>query len=388
MLKRILILLTIIFSFFTLPHAFSAPTPTVDPTPTIVPTPPSIDAKGYVLMDADTGTILAQNNESGRMQPASLTKLMTMYVASEALKRGQIKLTDTVPVSEAAWRTGGSRMFIKVGTEVTVQDLLDGIIIASGNDSCVALAEYIGGNEQTFTNFMNQTAKQLGMLNTHFTDSTGLPNPDHYTTPYDMALLARAVINDFPQFYPLYKQKWISYNNIKQPNRNRLLWRDPTVDGLKTGHTEEAGFCLVSSALRNGMRLIAVVMGAPSDQARASDSQALLNFGYRFFETHKLYDANQALTHPRVWLGKSNTVPVGLAAPLSVTIPRNTYAQLKPQLKLPSSLKAPIQQGQVLGTLEVTLNNKVVSSTPIIALTTDNKANIFSRMIDHVRMWL
>lgn len=367
-----------------------APTPIAAPAakPAIIPTAPELNSKGYVLMDANTGMVLAHKNMHERMEPASLTKLMTLYLTSEALQHGQIKLTDQVRVSKRAWQTGGSRMFIKAGSDVTVQDLINGIIVASGNDACVALSQYVGGNEATFVSMMNQAAQQLGMSGTHFMDSTGLPDPQHYTTPYDIALLARAIIEEFPQDYTWYKQKWITYNNIKQPNRNRLLWRDTSVDGLKTGHTDEAGYCLVSSALRNNTRLVAVVMGSPTDSERANDSEALLNWGFRFFHSHKLYDSNTALAHPRVFLGSEKTVPVGLAKTLYVTIPAGSYSKLQPQLDINAKLKAPIQAGQTVGMLTVKLENGVVSQTPLVALKADPTGGIFSRGWDHLMMIL
>ena len=358
--------------------------PTVDKTPTIIPTAPQLDSAGYVLMDANTGMILAHKNMHQQMQPASLTKLMTLYLTFQALKNNQIHLTDNVRVSEKAWKTGGSRMFIKEGSLVSVQDLIDGIIVASGNDACTALAQYVGGNQSTFVTMMDATAQQLGMKNTHYVDATGLPLPGHHSTPYDMALLTRAIITDFPQYYPLFKQGWITYNGIKQPNRNRLLWRDPTVDGLKTGHTQEAGYCLIASALRHGMRLISVVMGASTDEERASDSEALLNWGFRFYKTHKLFDANQSLATPRVFLGRTSTVSIGLASPLYVTIQTGAYAHLKPKVDINTKLQAPIKKGQVVGTLNIQLHKKTIVSAPLIALANDPKGNIFSRAWDHL----
>ncbi|OGT42223.1 MAG: serine-type D-Ala-D-Ala carboxypeptidase [Gammaproteobacteria bacterium RIFCSPHIGHO2_12_FULL_40_19] len=337
-------------------------------------------------MDANTGMIIAHKNMHQEMQPASLTKLMTLYLTFQALKNGQIHLTDLVHVSKEAWQTGGSRMFIKENSQVTVKDLIDGIIVASGNDACVALSQYVGGNEATFVTMMNATALQLGMKNTHYVDSTGLPQAEHHSTPYDMALLTHGIINNFPEYYPLFKQGWITYNGIKQPNRNRLLWRDPTVDGLKTGHTQEAGYCLISSALRNGMRLIAVLMGASTDAERASDSVALLNWGFRFYQTHKLFEANQSLATPRVWLGTHRTVPIGLSSPLYVTIPTGTYSKLKPQVDINAALHAPIKKGQVVGTLNIQLQNSVITSVPLVALQDDNKGGIFSRIWDHLVM--
>lgn len=372
----------------TTPTIDAAPVATPTASPSIAPLPPQLSATGFILMDANTGAILAHKNMHQRMEPASLTKLMTLYLTSVALKNQQIKLTDMVTISKDAWQTGGSRMFIKVGSQVSVQDLINGIIIASGNDACVALSEFVGGNEQTFVTMMNQAATQLGMNSTHFMDSTGLPDPQHFTTPYDMALLTRAIITQFPEDYAWYKQKWITYNGIKQPNRNRLLWRDPSVDGLKTGHTEEAGYCLIASGVRNGMRLIAVIMGTPTDAKRADDTEALLNWGFHFYSSHKLFDANQALAHPRVWLGANKTIPVGVASALYVTIPKNTNAQLTPKITLSKDgLRAPIQKGAVVGSITIQMQNNVVASAPLVALQDDPKGNIFSRAWDHIAMF-
>lgn len=354
--------------------------------PQIIPTAPNLASSGYVLMDANTGIIIAHKNMHQKMQPASLTKLMTLYLTFNALKNGQIHLTDQVHVSKNAWQTGGSRMFIKEGSNVSVQDLINGIIVASGNDACVALSEYVGGNESTFVDMMNAAAQQLGMKNTHYMDSTGLPQPTHETTPYDMALLTRAIIENFPQYYPLFKQGWITYNGIKQPNRNRLLWRDTSVDGLKTGHTEEAGYCLISSAIRNGMRLISVMMGSPTDAKRANDSEALLNWGFRFYQTHKLFDANKPLAASRVWSGQEKTVPIGLAFPLYVTIQTGVYSHLKPQMSVNEKLNAPIKKGDTVGTLNIILHNTVLTSAPLVALKDDPKGGVFARIWDYVSM--
>lgn len=364
----------------------STATPTVDKTPTVIPTAPALNSAGYVLMDANTGMILAHKNMHQQMQPASLTKLMTLYLTFQALKSGQIHLTDEVRVSKKAWQTGGSRMFIKEGSQVTVQDLIDGIIVASGNDACVALSQYVGGNESTFVEMMNAAAQQLGMKSTHYIDSTGLPQPGHHTTPYDMALLTRAIITNFPQYYPFFKQGWITYNGIKQPNRNRLLWRDKSVDGLKTGHTEEAGYCLISSALRDKMRLISVVMGAPTDAERASDSEALLNWGFRFYQTHKLFEGNQALATPRVYLGQERIVPVGLSSALYVTIQPGQYAHLEPKMNINTSLHAPIKKGQTVGSLDILFDQNTIQSVPLVALKDDPKGGLFSRLWDRVTM--
>ncbi|MDF1761737.1 MAG: D-alanyl-D-alanine carboxypeptidase [Coxiellaceae bacterium] len=352
--------------------------------PTITPPAPNINAKGFVLMDAQSGNIIAQKNMNERMQPASLTKMMTLYIVSQALQSGRIHLDDKVRISERAWRTGGSRMFVKAGSLVPVGDLIKGVIVDSGNDACTALAEFVAGNEEMFAQLMNQAAQQLGMKDTHYVDSTGLPRPQHYSTPHDMAILARALVTHFPEYYGWYKQKWLTYNNIKQPNRNRLLWRDASFDGIKTGHTKEAGYCLVSSGIRNGTRLLSVVMGAPTEPARINDSQALLNYGFRFFETHKLFSANQPVANPRVWLGKNKTTPMGLKHDLYVTIPTGSYKKLKADMTLQPKLTAPVMAGQSYGEVEITLNGKKLSTMPLVALQADPRGGVWTRMTDHI----
>lgn len=356
--------------------------------PVINPTPPSLEAAAYMLIDADSGKILTQKDAGVRRPPASLTKIMTLYVISSALKSGQITLDTEVPISEKAWRTGGSKMFVKVGHNVKVRDLLKGIIVDSGNDACVAMAEYLGGNESSFAVMMNQEAQELGMKNSHFTDSTGLPDPNHYTTAQDLAILARALIAHFPEYYPWYKQKWFTYAGIRQPNRNRLLWRDSSVDGIKTGHTEEAGFCLVASAKKNKTRLISVVLGDPSDNARASDSQALLNYGFHFFETYLVYKAGQSVDNIRVWKGENATVSAGITKDLYVTIPVNQYKNIVITQDVPKDLTAPITKGQVLGNVVVKLNNDVVATQPIIALETDSEGGLWTKAKDSVKLML
>ena len=364
----------------------TSPAPKANPEPLIIPHEPNLNAKGYVLMDFNSGRIIAEKNMNQRMQPASLTKLMTLYIAAEALSQGQINLDDKVVISRKAWSMGGSRMFLKEGSRVSVRQLIEGIIVASGNDACVALAQYIAGNEASFAQIMNRTAKALGMNASHFVDSTGLPNSNHYTTPYNLALLTRAWIKNFPQYYPWFKQKWIKFNGIKQPNRNRLLWRDPSVDGLKTGHTKAAGYCLITSADRKGMRLISVVMGTPTDAARANDSEALLNWGYRFYTTQKLFSANTAITRPRIWLAQHRRVALGLAQDLYVTVARGEMKNLEAVIKLNPKLAAPIQHGQVYGTLAIILNSKVIEQTPLIALEDDKSGGFFTRIRDHIEM--
>jgi serine-type D-Ala-D-Ala carboxypeptidase (penicillin-binding protein 5/6) len=355
--------------------------------PAIIPPKPDINAHGFVLMDAKSGNILAEKNMGMRMQPASLTKMMTLYITFDALKSGRLKLDNKVRVSKKAWGTGGSRMFLKENSKVSVEHLIQGVIVDSGNDACTTLAETIGGNEKTFAQIMNQTAKQLGMDHTHYVDSTGLPRKNHYSTPHDMSLLARALVNNFPEYYHFFKQKWFTYNKIRQPNRNRLLWRGAQFDGLKTGHTKEAGYCLVASGIENGTRLISVVMGAPTDLARANDSQALLNYGFRFFETHKLFSANQALSTPRIWLGQSKYVKMGLNKNLYITIPAGQYKHLKASLSVRPKLIAPIEKGQSYGNVTITLNNKVMMTRPLIAFSSDQKGNLWTRTTDHIALF-
>ena len=391
--SRLASVTTLIASLFITVTSTQAAPPTPDaPTQNktapmaLVPSSPNIDAKAYVLMDADSGKILTSKNPDAAMPPASLTKLMTSYVISQAIKQGQIHLDDPVRISKTAWQRGGSRMFVEVGTQVPVKDLIHGIIVASGNDACVAMAEYIAGSEKGFAELMNQTAQQLGMTHTHFVDATGLPDPKHHSTAHDLAILSQALINDFPEDYAWYKQKWITYNDIKQPNRNRLLWRDPSVDGLKTGHTKAAGYCLISSAKRNDMRLISVVMGAPSDAERSDDSQALLNWGFRFYETHTLYNAHSPVTSSRVWLGQKKMINFGIDHTLAVTIPKGTYSNLSVNVDLPTSLKAPIIAGHAYGTIEVTLDGKTIASSPLLAESNDPEAGFWSRMTDQIAM--
>src|SRR5262245_18056285 len=284
-----------------------------------VPAPPDVEATSYILLDAQTDKILAERASDERKPPASLTKIMTSYIAAKEIAEGRIKLDDEVPISVHAWKAEGSRMFIQEGRTVKLEDLLKGVIIQSGNDSSIAVAEYIGGSEDAFANMMNQQASELGMRMTHYKNATGLPDPEHYTTARDLATLARALITNFPEHYQLYAHQSFTFNGIEQSNRNRLLWRDRTVDGVKTGHTQEAGFCLVASALRDGQRLISVVTGTASDEARMVESQKLLQYGFRYFETDKLYDKGVALTTAPVWYGKDDEVSLGLSAPVYVS---------------------------------------------------------------------
>lgn len=361
------------------------PVPTQPQQPTFTPGIPKLDATGYILMDATSGKILAEKDADKRMPPASLTKLMSMYIISSALKSGQIHLDDNVRISTKAWKTEGSRMFVKVGDEVPLRELLQGIVVVSGNDATVAVAEHLAGTEESFTSVMNQQAQLLGMKNSHFMDSTGLPNPDHYSTAHDLATLTRAYIKNFPEDYSIYSEKWFAYKGIKQPNRNRLLWRYQYADGLKTGHTNEAGYCLVSSAKKDGMRLISVVLGEPNDTARTEDSIRLMTYGFRFFETHKLYNANTSLVNARVWKGTKSEVPLGLAEDFYVTVPAGQYKHLQTILDLQNPLKAPIIKGQIYGTLNIKLNDQLVASKELIALDNDAKGGLLRRAADTVK---
>ncbi|GGJ97165.1 D-alanyl-D-alanine carboxypeptidase family protein [Pseudomonas matsuisoli] len=354
----------------------------------MVPSPPQLAAKSYLLMDAASGNVLIDNTADERLPPASLTKLMTAYIATLEINRGQIKESDMVRVSEKAWRMGGSKMFIEVGNEVSVSDLLHGIIIQSGNDASVALAEHIAGSEDAFADMMNTTAQRLGMKNTHFMNATGWPDPNHYSSAHDMAILARAIINEDAAHYAIYKQKEFFWNNIKQPNRNLLLWRDNTVDGLKTGHTEEAGYCLVASAVRDGQRLIAVVFGTSSEQARAAETQKLLTYGFRFFETRTFYQKGTELTQARVWKGAVPQVKAGLAQDLTMTLPKGTAEKLAATMTVNPDLIAPIEQGAVIGKVEVKNGEQVVHTADLVALEPVEEGGFFRRIWDSLRLFI
>ncbi len=350
----------------------------------LIPAAPKIAATSYIIMDADTGAIIAEKRSKEKFPPASLTKMMTSYIAEYELTRGNISLDDPVLVSEKAWSTKGSRMFIKEGTQVTVGELLKGIIIQSGNDASVAMAEYIAGSESAFASLMMQHADLLGMKDTRFLNSTGLPQTGHHSSPYDLALLARAIIQKFPAHYGIYSEKYFTYNNIRQPNRNKLLWRDKTVDGLKTGHTNEAGYCLVASAKRDGMRLITVVLGTTSEEARARESQKLLAYGFRFYRTHNLYEANKQLSLVKVWGGQESTVRLGIENALSVTIPRGQAKSLKATMDINEEIKAPVQVGQRYGVIKITLDSKEVKTVPLVALNSVAEGGFFKRIWDSI----
>jgi len=347
-----------------------------------VPEAPDINASAYILMDHNTGKVVAEKNVDETKDPASITKLMTAYAIYAALERGDISLNDDVLISEKAWRAIGSRMFIEVNKRVNLDLLLQGLIVQSGNDASIALAEHIAGDEASFADLMNHTAQQLGLKNTHFVNATGLTDPGHYTTARDIALLSSAIIRDFPEEYKRYKQKQFTYNGIKQYNRNKLLWRDATVDGLKTGHTEAAKFCLASSALREDMRLISVVLGAPTKEARATQSQSLLNYGFRFYKTNTLYTAGQQLIEKRVRFGVEKQLSLGVAEDILVTTARSHYKNIKPSIELASEIIAPISKGQVLGTVRIQLGDETLAEHPLVALQDIAEGSWWQKLMD------
>jgi D-alanyl-D-alanine carboxypeptidase (penicillin-binding protein 5/6) len=351
------------------------------------PEPPKVEASSYILVDFHSGKVLAQENPHLQVEPASITKMMTAYVVFSEIQSGNLALDDMVNISEKAWRTGGSKMFIEVDKQVLVEDLIRGMIIQSGNDACVALAEHIAGSEEVFANMMNQHAQKLGMKDSYFKNATGLPDEGHLVSAFDVAILGNALVAEFPDLYHFYSEKEFTFNKITQHNRNTLLYRDPTVDGFKTGHTEAAGYCLATSASRNGMRLINVVMGTESEKARADESQKLLNYGFRFFETHKLYHAGEERIKSEIWKGQAEEISIGLADDLFITIPKGSYDQLNAHVDLPALLTAPIQQGTQLGTLNIELNGAVVMQKPLVALETAEQAGWWSRSMDGIGLW-
>ena len=353
----------------------------------LIPSPPQIAGSSYVLMDAKSGRIIMEENSHERLPPASLTKMMTAYIVERELDEGRISMSDMVPISVKAWKTEGSRTFVKEGTQVAVEDLLRGVIIQSGNDASVALAEFVAGSEGAFVDIMNQQAQLLGMKDTHFENATGLPSPDHFSTAYDLAILARAIINDYPENYPIYAEKHFTYNNIRQPNRNSLLWRENSVDGLKTGHTEEAGYCLGASAKRNDARLIAVVMGTGSAESRSQEVQKMLNYGFRYYESERLFRAGQELIEARVWGGQADEVSIGMAEDVYVTIPRGSRDSLESTVDLDSVIKAPIKVGDELGQVKVSYNGDVLVDQPVLALTDVPEGGFFKRIWDAIKLF-
>jgi serine-type D-Ala-D-Ala carboxypeptidase (penicillin-binding protein 5/6) len=378
MKKISLLLITFLFNI----NAFAAPM--------VIPKAPSVAAKGYLLIDFHSGKVLSENNSEESLEPASLTKMMTSYIIGQELKSGNLHLTDKVTISNTAWSKNfpdSSKMFIEVGTEVTVEDLNRGIIIQSGNDACVAMAEHIAGSESAFADLMNSWALQLGMKNTHFVNSHGLHDDNHYTTAKDMAILAKAIITDVPNEYSLYSEKSFKYNGIVQYNRNGLLWdKSLNVDGMKTGHTSDAGYSLVSSSTKDGMRLISVVMGTRSDEARKVESKKLLNWGFRFFETISPYKAKDQLANERIWMGTQDNIRLGVAADTTITLPRNQSQNLKADIVINSELRAPILEGEIVGKVNYKLDDTEVATYDLIALETVEEGGIFSRIIDYIKL--
>ncbi|MCZ6881919.1 MAG: D-alanyl-D-alanine carboxypeptidase [Gammaproteobacteria bacterium] len=358
----------------------------VGAAPKPIPDPPSLKADSYFLLDFDSGRVLAEKNPDKHIEPASITKLMTAYLVDKAIADGDITADELVTISEKAWRMKGSKMFVEVGRQITVADLLKGLIIQSGNDASIALAEHVAGSESAFAGYMNHQAGLLGMTNTSFKNATGWPVEGHYSSARDIAILTRAVIRDFPETYRIYKEKEYTFNEIRQYNRNRLLWRDDTVDGVKTGHTEAAGYCLVASALRGKMRLISVVIGASSDKARTQSSQALLNYGYRFFETHRLYRANEVLKTARVWYGDREQVAMGVANDIHITIPRGRYQELEAAMEIDSEISAPIRLGQELGMVTVKLDDEVIVNENIVATQAINDGGLLVKALDSIKL--
>ena len=377
MSQRFRIALTIlVLLLFSNGYAATMPTPAA----------PIIGARSYLVVDSKTGHEIAALNPDESLAPASLTKIMTTYVVFKALQQGQISLEEEVMVSEKAWRTEGSRMFIEVGTRVTVQDLLLGMIVQSGNDASVALAEHIAGTESVFAEMMNQHAAAIGMLSSNFRNATGLPAEDHRTSARDLATLARAIIEEFPEYYQWHAIKEFTYNDIKQSNRNSLLWRDDSVDGLKTGHTEDAGYCLVASAKRDGMRIVSVVLGTSSTKARADGSQALVNYGFRFFETRLLFKAGEEISTARVWKSANEYSALGVLEDLYITVRRGSYDQLESKLDIPGIVTAPIAAGQPVASLSISLDGEELQNTPLRALDDNPEGSFWQRTKDNISL--
>jgi D-alanyl-D-alanine carboxypeptidase (penicillin-binding protein 5/6) len=374
-----------IVSFFTclLAILFSASS-WAAPKP--IPDPPTLSATSYFLVDFDSGRVLAEKNPDDHVEPASITKLMTAYLVDKAIAAGDITLDEMVTVSEKAWRMKGSKMFVEVGKQVSVDDLLKGLIIQSGNDASVALAEHIAGSESAFAGYMNHQAELLGMTNTNFVNATGWPDENHYSSARDIAMLTRAVIREFPLSYKYYKEREFTFNKIRQFNRNRLLWRDETVDGVKTGHTKAAGYCLVASAQRDDMRLISVIFGTESDKARTQSSQALLNYGFRFYETHRLYRTDEVLQTARIWYGEQEQVSMGVSKDIYITIPRGRYRDLDISMDIDREISAPVIQGQQLGQVSIKLDDELISGENIVAMQTVDEGSFFVRAMDRIKL--
>ncbi|MFT7235192.1 MAG: D-alanyl-D-alanine carboxypeptidase (penicillin-binding protein 5/6) [Methylophagaceae bacterium] len=377
MLKTVKNLLFVCFAFIST-ASYAVVTP--------MPKAPDVAASSYVLQDYKSGHILAASNADLRLPPASITKLMTSYVVLNELASGNVALEDEVLISEKAWRMVGSRSFIEVNSKVSIEVLLRGMIIQSGNDAAVALAEHIAGSEETFAQMMNQYAQKLGMFDTNYQNATGLPGKDHFTTAQDIATLSVALIGNFPEHYAWYAEKEFTYNNITQHNRNKLLWRDKSVDGLKTGHTQEAGYCLAASAKRDGMRLISVVLGTRSENARAQETQKLFNYGFRFFETHDLYQAGQQVAQSKVWKGATDRVVLGLDKPLTITVPRGRYGELVATTSIQKPIVAPVVSGQVLGEVNIHLAGELLATEQLIAIELVEKGSWWRQLLDMLLM--
>lgn len=353
----------------------------------LLPRPPQINVTSYILVEPVTGKVLAEFNADDQIEPASMTKVMTGYIAADQLHRNLVRADDEVLISTKAWKMEGSRMFIEAGKRVSFEDLLKGVVIQSGNDASVAIAEYLGGTEEGFVDIMNAYAQSLGLNNTLFENSTGLPSSNHFSSARDLSIISANLINNFPEHYALYKEKSFTFNDIRQLNRNRLLWRDDSVDGIKTGHTESAGFCLISSAARGSMRLIAVVAGANSEDERFNASQRLLEYGFRFFVTQNLLESNEEVRSADVWGGKKDNVSLGLAKDLIVTVPRAELPSLKIDYTFNNNIEAPISKGDILGSLSVKSGDTVIANANLVALEEVEPKGFFGRLISKIIMW-
>ena len=354
----------------------------------LVPKAPKLNLSSYILIEASTNTVIAEFNSDNQIAPASMTKVMSGYVIADQIANGSISLDDKVLISEKAWKTGGSKMFIEAGKRVSVKDLLSGIIIQSGNDATIAMAEYVAGSEEGFVDFMNAYASEMGLTNSLFQNSTGFSNPNHFTSAKDLAKLTQALINNFPDHYATYKEKEFTFSGIRQLNRNKLLWRDDSVDGVKTGHTDSAGFCLISSAQRNDMRLIAVVAGSESENERLTASQRLLEYGFRFYATQKLVAQEIKVTTAKVWGGKTNEVALGSTKDIYLTLPRSEFKNIKANYQFNNNLQAPIEIGQMIGSIEFTSNDRVVLSAPLVAIETVEAKGFFGMLWSRLLYWI
>ena len=354
----------------------------------MVPKAPKLNLDSYILLEASTNTVIAEFNSDNQISPASMTKVMTGYVIADQIASGSITLDDKVLISEKAWRTGGSKMFIEAGKRISVRDLLYGIVIQSGNDATVAMAEYVAGSEEGFVDFMNAYASELGLSNTLFQNAVGWTDPNHFSSARDLANITKALINNFPDHYATYKEKEFTFGGIRQLNRNKLLWRDDSVDGVKTGHTESAGYCLISSAKRNDMRLIAVVAGSPSENDRLTASQRLLEYGFRFFATQKLIQKDDEVTSAKVWGGKADNVALGAKDDILLTLPRADFKNLKANYNFSNNIQAPISVGDVIGNIEFISNNQLVLSTPLVALEPVEAKGFFGRIWSRIIFWI